>query len=329
LEAALQNIRIQRWVLGLSVTLLAIKLTAYYLTDSVAILTDALEAIVNVAAGMIGLYSLYISAKPRDSDHPYGHGKIEFISAAAEGTMISVAGALIIVEAVQQLIYPDKIKSLDTGMLLISVAAIANFVMGLICIRTGRKNNSPALVSSGKHLHSDTYSTIGILAGLLLIYFTGIAWLDSAVALVFAMFILFTGMKIIRSSIAGIMDESDTALLRQLVFILDQNRSKNWVDLHNLRIIKYGSTLHVDCHVTVPWYLNVHEAHDEVEKLGKIVRTEFNNSIELFVHSDGCLPISCPICIKDDCPVRHHQFERRIAWTVENIQQDKKHQADT
>jgi cation diffusion facilitator family transporter len=329
LEAALQNIRIQRWVLGLSVTLLAIKLTAYYLTDSVAILTDALEAIVNVAAGMIGLYSLYISAKPRDSDHPYGHGKIEFISAAAEGTMISVAGALIIVEAVQQLIYPDKIKSLDIGMLLISVAAIANFVMGLICIRTGRKNNSPALVSSGKHLHSDTYSTVGILAGLLLIYFTGIAWLDSAVALVFAAFILFTGLKIIRSSIAGIMDESDTALLNQLVFILDQNRSKNWVDLHNLRIIKYGSTLHVDCHLTVPWYLNVHEAHDEVEKLGKIVRTEFNNSIELFVHSDGCLPISCPICIKDDCPVRHHQFERRIAWTAENIQQDKKHQADT
>jgi cation diffusion facilitator family transporter len=329
LEAALQNIRIQRWVLLLSVTLLAIKLTAYYLTDSVAILTDALEAIVNVAAGMIGLYSLYISAKPRDSDHPYGHGKIEFISAAAEGTMISVAGALIIIEAVQQLIYPDEIKSLDTGMLLISVAAIANFVMGLICIRTGRKNNSPALVSSGKHLHSDTYSTIGIVAGLLLIYFTGIAWLDSAVALVFAAFILFTGLKIIRSSIAGIMDESDTALLNQLVFILDQNRSKNWVDLHNLRIIKYGSTLHVDCHLTVPWYLNVHEAHDEVEKLGKIVREEFNNSIELFVHSDGCLPISCPICIKDDCPVRHHQFERRIVWTVENIQQDKKHQADT
>jgi cation diffusion facilitator family transporter len=329
LEAAQQNILIQRWVLALSVTLLVIKLTAYYITDSVAILTDALEAIVNVIAGMIGLYSLHISAKPRDSDHPYGHGKVEFISAAAEGTMISVAGALIIIEAVQQFIHPDKIQSLDTGMMLISVTAIANFVMGLICIRTGKKNNSLALIASGKHLHSDTYSTIGILAGLLLIYFTGITWLDSAVAFLFALFILFTGLKIIRSSIAGIMDESDTALLRQLVFILDQNRSKNWVDLHNLRIIKYGSTLHVDCHLTVPWYLNVHEAHDEVEKLGKIVQKEFNNSIELFVHSDGCLPISCPICIKDDCPVRHHKFERRIEWTVENIQQDKKHQADT
>jgi cation diffusion facilitator family transporter len=329
LEASLQNIRVQRWVFGLSVTLLLCKLSAYYLTHSVAILTDALESIVNVAAGMIGLYSLYLSAKPRDIDHPYGHGKVEFLSAAAEGLMISVAGALIIIESIQQLLDPDEIRSLDTGMIVISFTALGNFVMGAVCIRTGKKNNSLALIASGKHLHSDAYSTVGILAGLLLIYFTNITWLDSVVAFLFALFILYTGLRIIRSSVAGIMDESDSALLKKLVVILDKNRSKNWVDLHNLRIIKYGSTLHVDCHVTVPWYLNVHEAHDEVEKLGKIVKQQFDHSIELFVHTDGCLPTSCPICIKDDCPVRHHSFNRRISWTVENIQLDRKHQSDT
>jgi cation diffusion facilitator family transporter len=329
LEAARQNINIQRWVLIVSVLLLLAKLLAYYLTNSVSILTDALEAIVNVIAGVLGLYSLHVSAKPKDTDHPYGHGKIEFLSAAAEGVMISVAGVLIIVEAVRQLMTPTPLRQLDTGMVLISSAAVINFVMGSLCVRTGRKNKSLALIASGKHLLSDTYTTIGIVAGLLLIYFTGILWLDSAVAILFSGVILYTGFKIVRSSVAGIMDERDNALLEDLVLILDKNRSKNWVDLHNLRIIKYGSTLHLDGHLTVPWYLNVHEAHDEVDKLGNIVRDQFDNSLELFVHTDGCLPTSCPICIKDDCPVRHHAHERRITWTVPNIQMDERHNAGT
>lgn len=329
MEPARQNIRIQQWVLFLSITLLVAKVVTYYLTHSVSILTDALESIVNVVAGVIGLYSLHVSAKPKDTDHPYGHGKIEFLSAAAEGVMITVAGALIIIESIRQFFDPNEIKNLDMGMIVIMCTAVANFIMGFVCIRTGRKNNSLALIASGKHLHSDSYSTAGIVAGLLLIYLTDILWLDSVVAFLFALFILFTGFKIIRSSVAGIMDESDNTLLEKLVVVLDKNRSKNWVDLHNFRIIKYGSTLHVDCHLTVPWYLNVHEAHDEVDKLAKIVRNEFNNSIELFVHADGCLPISCPICIKDDCPVRHHMLERRINWSVENIQRDRKHQMDT
>jgi cation diffusion facilitator family transporter len=329
LEAAKQNIRIQRRVLVVSIILFISKLVAYYLTNSVSVLTDALEGIVNVLAGVIGLYSLHISAKPKDTDHPYGHGKIEFLSAAAEGVMIILAGILISIEAIGQLINPGELRSIDVGILIIAATALINFVMGKVCIRTGNKNNSLALIASGRHLQTDTYSTIGIIVGLVLIYFTNLTWLDSVVALIFTSFILYTGFTIIRKSVAGIMDERDKALLEQLVTVTDANRSKNWVDIHNLRIIKYGSTLHMDCHLTVPWYLNVHEAHEEVEKLGTIAMNEFGQSIELFVHSDGCLPTSCPICIKDDCPVRHHKLEHRIRWTVQNIQMDKKHQIDT
>lgn len=325
----MQNIRVQRWVLIISIMLLMGKLTAYYLTNSVAILTDALESIVNVVASMLGLYSLHISAKPKDTDHPYGHGKIEFLSAAAEGLMISLAGIMILIEAIRQFVHPGTLERLDTGMVLIGATAVINFIMGSVCLRIGKKNNSLALIASGKHLQSDTYSTIGVLAGLLILYLTGIQWIDSIVALIFSGLILYTGYVIIRTSVAGIMDERDNALLDELVVILDQGRSKNWVDLHNLRIIKYGSTLHVDCHLTVPWYLNVHEAHDEIDKLGAIARTQLNSNIELFVHSDGCLPISCPICIKDDCPVRHHPLKRRVSWTAQNVQMDMKHQADT
>jgi cation diffusion facilitator family transporter len=201
--------------------------------------------------------------------------------------------------------------------------------MGFVCIRNGKKNNSQALVASGKHLQTDTYTTVGILLGLTLIYFTGNQRIDSVVAIIFSCLIFYTGFKIIRSSVAGIMDERDKNLLRKMITVLDTNRSKNWVDIHNIRIIKYGSTLHIDSHLTVPWYLNVHEAHDEIDKLANIVRNEFGASIELFVHSDGCLPTSCPICIKDDCPVRHHPFQRRISWTVQNMERDQKHQINT
>jgi cation diffusion facilitator family transporter len=329
LEAAKQNIRIQKWVAILSLTLLAIKLVAYYLTHSVSVLTDALEGIVNVVAGFFGLYSLNFSAKPRDADHPYGHGKIEFISAAVEGVMIVVAGVLIIIESLRSLISPSVIHQLDIGILLISVTAIANYIVGLICIRTGKKNKSLALEASGKHLQSDTYTTAGILVGLTLLYFTHVQWIDSAVALLFSLFILYTGFKILRSSLAGIMDERDHELLSQLISVADKNRSSNWVDLHNLRIIKYGSVLHIDSHLTVPWYLNVHEAHSEIDKLGNIIRDQFGDSVEFFVHSDGCLPIGCPVCIKADCPVRHHTFTKRIQWTVQNVELNEKHNIDT
>jgi cation diffusion facilitator family transporter len=270
----------------------------------VAILTDALESTVNVVAGLIGLYSLYVSAKPRDQDHPYGHGKVEFISAAVEGTLIVIAGIVIIVEAVNKFIHPHPLQQMDKGLILVGVTAIVNFALGYLSIRKGKKNTSPALIASGKHLQSDTWSTVGIIAGLILIVVTGKVWLDSAVAAIFACVIIFTGYKIIRSSLAGIMDEADKKLLIEMVTILNANRRENWIDLHNLRVIKYGGTLHVDCHLTVPWYLNVLEAHVEVDALSELIRTKFGETLELFVHTDGCLEFSCSHCNKDNCHVR-------------------------
>ena len=321
-----QNLNIQKWIAAISVLVLAAKFLAYYLTHSVAILTDALESIVNVAAGFIGLYSLYISAKPRDINHPYGHGKAEFLSAAIEGTLILSAGAIIIYKAIQHFVYPAPINSIDKGMIIVGITGLINLAVGFLGVRYGKRNQSLALIASGRHLTSDSYSTFGIVAGLLLISLTKLVWIDSAIAIVFGVFIIYTGYKILRRSIAGIMDEADEELLEKMVRVFNTNRKENWVDVHNLRVIKYGSILHVDCHLTVPWYLNVNEAHAEVEALGSLIKREFGESIELFVHSDGCLYIQCPICIKSDCPVRHHPFEKRIEWTLGNILSDKKHQ---
>jgi cation diffusion facilitator family transporter len=326
LDSARQNLRIQKWVAAVSVILLVVKFAAYYTTHSVAILTDALESIVNVSAGFIGLYSLYVSAKPRDREHPYGHGKVEFLSAAIEGTMIGAAGAIILYKAVQHLLHPVVLKEIDYGILLVGITAIINFITGFLCLRTGRKNNSAALIASGHHLQSDTWSTVGIIAGLGLLYFTGLPWIDSAVAIGFGFFIIWTGYRIVRSSVAGIMDEADMQLLNRMVAALNANRRENWIDMHNLRVIKYGSVLHLDCHVTVPWYQTVLEGHQEIEVLGDLVRREFGESLELFVHTDPCLPFSCRICTKHNCNVRRHAFEKQIEWTLDNISTNKKHE---
>ena len=309
--------------------LFIVKIIAWYLTKSVSILTDAMESIANVMAAFLGLYSLVLSARPRDENHPYGHGKVEFISSAVEGTIIIVAGLLIIYNAVLSLLKPSELKSIDLGILLVAVTAAINWVAGSICVRQGRKNGSLALVSSGKHLQTDTFTTIGILIGLTIFYFTKIWWIDSVVAMVFSLLIIYTGFKIVRESVAGIMDEADNELLKDLVQTLNESRRVNWIDLHNVRVIKYGSVLHIDCHLTVPWYFNVHEAHNEIDILDNLVKDKYGSSVEMFVHSDACLPKSCAICHKADCPVRQQPYMRTITWTVDNIIDNNKHTIDT
>ena len=329
MKTANQNFKIQKFVALLSVLLFAIKLYAWFQTHSVAILTDALESIVNVIASFIGLYSLYVSAKPKDSDHPYGHGKVELISAAIEGMLIGIAGFMIIREAVLNLFHPHQVEQIDMGLLLIIFTAALNFIAGKICVSNGLKNNSQALIASGKHLITDTNTSIGIIVGLILLYFTNIIWIDSVVAIVFAFMILYTGYKIIRSSISGMMDEADVFLLNKMVDTLNKNRSINWIDLHNLRIIKYGSMIHLDCHLTVPWYFNVHQAHEEIDALSSMVNKTFGETFEMFVHTDGCMDFSCSICNKMDCNERKHPFEKKIDWTLDNILRDKKHSIST
>ena len=323
-----ENISIQRWVAIIAIILFLCKLAAYYLTQSVAVLTDALESTVNVIAGLIGLYSLYVAAKPSDEDHPYGHGKAEFLSAAVEGALVLMAGLIIIYEAIIDFIRPHPLQDLDKGIYIVASTAAVNFIVGAWCIHKGKRNNSIQLISGGKHLQTDTWSTTGIIVGLVAIRLTGLTWLDGVVALLLSLIIMFTGYRILRKSIAGIMDEADMQLLQEMITYLNAHRRENWVDLHNLRVIKYGDRLHIDCHLTVPWYLSVLEGHEEIEAFTALVRKKYGESVEFFVHTDPCLEFSCPICTKQSCDVRKHAFEGRIEWTLATVIPDKKHRGD-
>ncbi|MES2702220.1 MAG: cation diffusion facilitator family transporter [Bacteroidota bacterium] len=320
-------IRVQRYIALLSVVLFFGKIAAWQLTHSVTILTDALESIVNIIAGFIGLYSIVLAARPRDNNHPYGHGKAEFLSSAVEGTLIIIAGLVIIYEAAKQLLVPHKLERLDAGLIIIAIAGAINFAAGKYAEKQGIKSNSPVLISAGKHLQTDAYSTAGIIVGLLLLLLTHgrWLWLDGAVALCFAFIIIITGYKVLRRSIAGIMDETDLPLLTQVIKVLQDNRLPPWIDLHNMRVIQYGSMMHVDAHMTLPYYFTVAEADVEIHKLEALISTEFNNSVELFIHIDGCMPYQCKLCAMPDCPVRQEPPKELLVWTTESVWADAKH----
>lgn len=318
-------VKVQRFIAILSVVLFLAKLIAWYLTHSVAILTDALESTVNVITGFIGLYSVILAAKPRDLNHPYGHGKVEFISAGIEGSLIFIAGLIIIYESINQLIEPRPLHELDLGIILTAVAGAINYLAGVYAIRQGKIHKSATLEAAGKHIRVDAYSTFAIIIGLILLLFTGWQWLDSAVALVFAIIILVTGYRVVRKSLAGIMDEADEKLLDEVISFIQEKRREQWIDMHNMRVIQYGDIMHVDAHMTLPWYYRVADGEKEIHILEDMIREHFGNKIEIFVHIDACAPYSCKLCALAECPVRHENFRQQIIWNSGNVWTDSKH----
>ncbi|WP_066438614.1 cation diffusion facilitator family transporter [Chryseobacterium sp. CCH4-E10] len=304
------------------------KIVAWKLTGSDAVFSDAMESIVNVISAFMGLYSLYLAAKPKDEDHPYGHGKVEFVTSGIEGALIAIAGIMIIYEGINSLIAGKILQKLDWGIAIIAATAIVNYLLGYISIKKGKHENSHVLISSGKHLQSDTITTLGVVISLVIVYLTKIYWLDSAVALIFGFYIILIGYKIIRKSLSGIMDEQDPDLLNQIIKVLEENRRTEWIDVHNMKIQQFGANLHIDAHITLPWYYSLRDAHNEMEKMIILLAKNTKRSVEFNFHMDDCKPISCPVCQIADCPVREQDFVKRVTWTPENVTCVDKHTAD-
>lgn len=307
MEEEIIKFKVQRRIVLISGLILIGKFIAYFVTNSVGVLTDAMESIVNVAAGLISLYCLKWGAKPHDREHPFGHGKIELISASVEGILISCAGLMIIYEAVKRLMEPVGVEKLDIGIIIVAVSGILNYIMGYYSIKIGKKHGSMALVAGGKHLQSDTYSTIGLVSGLLVLYFTGLSWIDSALALIFGLIIIFTGISILRKTIAGLLDTADQQLLEELVDVLNDNRQPEWVDIHNTKVIKSGNCIYIDCDLTVPWYYNIAEGHELGAKLKSILDGKYEDKVQVTIHLDPCNIFEkpkCGKCIFENCKYR-------------------------
>lgn len=317
-----------RWMalsLGVSVVLLILKFTAFFLTQSTAILTDALESIVNVIASGFALYSLYIAGLPRDQNHPYGHGKVEYLSSGFEGALILSAGLVIIYEAVVSFLEPHPLSDLGWGLGLVAFTTAANALLGYALVQQGQKVDSIALLADGRHLLVDSVSSIVVVVGVGLVWFTGWVWLDRALALVLSLFIIYNGWALVRQSVGRLLDETDAPTIDRVVNLLNTNRRPAWIDVHNLRVQKYGADLHIDCHLTLPYYWDLLQTHEEVHRFEETLQNGFTSEVEIFVHADPCLKECCHYCHVADCPVRAHEFVRDVVWTAENLPLNQKH----
>jgi cation diffusion facilitator family transporter len=324
-----KELRIILLSLGISLLLTLAKFAAYFLTHSVAILSDALESIINVVAGGFACYSIYLTGKPKDANHPYGHGKVEFFSIGFEGAMICIAGVLILFKAVQYFIIKPELLQIDQGIWMISVTAVVNLLLGLYLERSGKQLNSITLSGNGQHILTDAYSSAALIVALIIIRFTGQTWIDPAVSVVMGVLILRKGYQLMRQSISGLMDETDMQVIDKVIDILNEHRHHTWIDVHNMRVQQYGNNYHIDCHVTLPYYLELSQAHEEIKAFEQLVNRELEgHEVEFFIHVDPCIPALCQYCQLSECPVRSHPFRYRITWTRENVLPNRKHAVD-
>lgn len=312
----------------ISIILMLAKFLAYFITGSNAILTDAAESIVNVIASSFAFYSIYLSTRPKDENHPYGHGKVEFFSAFVEGVLILIAGIIIIFKSCYNLVYPAQVGELLTGTLIIGITGLVNMIIGLYLLNVGKNEHSVTLQADGKHLLTDTYTSFAIVIGLILIQITNIIWFDSLLSILVGFYIIYSGYLLTRKSVGGLMDESDFTLVEEVVDLLQKNRHKPWIDIHNLRTQQYGPEFHIDCHITLPYYFDLNKVHKEISQIDDLVNNSGKRKAELFIHADPCLPKCCHYCHMVDCPVRSEPFKNEIVWTPELVIKNQKHFAN-
>lgn len=305
----------QAFMIFAAVVIGSVKLWAWMLTDSNTVLTDLAESLVHIAAASMGLYALILSSKPKDEKHPYGKGKIEFLSAGIEGALIVIAGLSIIFKAAHDFFVRRDVHDIDLGIILIAGVGLINYVLGNVMVKRGTQYNSIILESHGKHLKTDAYSSLGLLAGLVLLYFFPYNTLDNAIAIVFGIIILANGYFILRKAVEGIMDKSDTVLIFKILNYLDQHRSDSWIAIENFRLVKYGADLHADAVLTLPYYYNLNQMNNEVRRLKQTANNYTGRNIEVFLDVEPCKPQHCKHCILKNCEVRSEPFQKQLTMT--------------
>ena len=314
---------------GIGLLLMGVKFYAYDLTNSSAILSDALESIINVVAGAFAMGSVILAAKPPDETHPYGHGKIEFFSAGFEGALIIIAALGIFKSGMTHLVHPQPLPNLGAGLVLLVVAGIVNGALGFVLVRVGRRTDSLILEADGKHVLTDVLTTGGVLVGLLLVQVTGWYRLDGIIACLVGIQILITGSALVRQSFRGLMDAANLEVLEELSRLLVANRRACWVDIHQLRAWKSGDHIHIDLHLVLPRDLSLEEAHQEAKDLESLIVRHFQAKASALIHMDPCLDVDCPVCACHLCNTRETDAQTVVPWSLKTFTAQKSEDATT
>ena len=293
---------------------MGIKFFAYWLTDSSALLSDALESIINVVASGFALWSILFSERPPDQRHPYGHGKAEYFSAGFEGALIIVAACGIVQAAWPRILHPQQIFHLDKGLLLLALSGLMNLILSLGLLYVGRRTRSIVLTADGKHIMTDVLTTLGVFIGLLAVRFTGYLWLDGVVAMLMAAMIFYTGAKLVRQAFGGLMDESSHELLEEVSVLLSRERKDTWIDIHRIRAWRAGSQIRVDFHMVLPQELNLLEISNEIAEVKRILAVNYGGFVDVLVHMEPCGIDDCPACTRPFCGLRQTPSLYQSLW---------------
>jgi len=312
--------------IGLSVlvgtVLMLLKFHVYRITDSAAVLSDALESIINVVASSFALGSVLLAAKPPDRSHPYGHGKIEYFSAGFEGALIVLAAVGIFKIGVSHMLEPRPLPRLESGLLMLLGISMVNLLLGMGLVRAGKKTDSPAILADGKHVLTDVYTSGAMVLGLFMVHLTGWFRLDGAIACLVGVNILVSGAKLVRQSFSALMDASDEAILGKIAALLIERRREPWIDIHELRAWRAGSFVHIDLHLILPRDLSLEQAHREGKELENLLVDAFRGMASVLIHLDPCIDPDCPVCARHVCKARSDAFEDRVAWSLETMTMD-------
>jgi cation diffusion facilitator family transporter len=307
------RVRLRAGVLSLvvSVVLLGVKYLAFQLTGSTAILSDALESIVNVAAALFALGGLVVAGWPADRNHPYGHGKIEFFSAAFEGGLIAFAAIVIIKEAGEALLFGNPLRQIHLGLLITVGAGVVNAALGFYLLRVGRKYHSPTLVADGTHVLADFWTSVATAVGLTLVQLTGFAWIDPLVATLVGLNLIWAGLGLVRHAAGGLLDEEDPVLIERVVRALNANLAPGVIGVYFLRAVRSGRVTHVAAHLIVPEFWRVEQAHELADSLARRVVQSLDLDGEITLHATPCHRQFCARCEIADCPIRLLPFTGR------------------
>ena len=279
-----------------AVVTIGLKFLAYYETGSMGFFSDALESFVNLLAAIVALVLLHISEKPADEDHKYGHGKAEYFSSAIEGALILIAAFSIIYTSVPRIIHPQPLENLGIGTLYSLVASLVNLVVGIVLIKNGKKNKSIILEADGKHLMTDVWTSVGVIAGVLMVKFTGWIILDPIIAIIVALNIVYTGYKLISRSASGLMDAAiPQEEIKQITDYLDSLKEKK-TDYHSLLTRQAGQRKFISFHLLVPGKWTVKEGHDYADEIEQTIENMFEETTTVTTHIE---PVGDPISFND------------------------------
>ena len=284
-------IRQRIWAARISVAvgllMLVLKMTAYIQTGSSIIISDALESVVHVGATLFMFWCLRYSLRPPDLDHPYGHGKIEYFSVGFEGGMVALAALAVFWQVGHDLWFGNHaVHGPSQGLILTAAAAVINLALGLYLLRVGRATGSAILVGDALHVLSDVWTSAGALLGLGIVWLTGMALIDSLLAVALGAYILWAGLKLVREAVRGLMDQIDPKEVARVVAAINEVREPEWLDCHNLRLRSSGDHLYVDFHLVVPAEWSVARAHLAIERLERHILDRLKRPGAVLVHLD-------------------------------------------